>query len=199
MGYTWYATGFDNDDAGFRVGLLAGMLAIAGVSAGVKGAASGDSQTFVIAYACLFYVLSALYTRTWWQVSPVRPLAGTLAIANALGATFWLASLLFDEGLRPVAWAAAMLFLTMTFALAPWSRASDPFDAGHVAERDGLFTIVVLGESIVVTVAGLQTGSSLTALLIAALGFVIAAAIWWLYFAIFASMPVHRGFVGRLV
>ena len=38
MGYTWYATGFDGDDRVFRVGLLAGMLAIAGLSAGVAGA-----------------------------------------------------------------------------------------------------------------------------------------------------------------
>ena len=49
MGYTWYATGFDSDDAVFRLGVLAGMLAIAALSAGVAGAASGDSETFVIA------------------------------------------------------------------------------------------------------------------------------------------------------
>ena len=45
----------------FRFGLLAGMLAIAALSAGVAGAAGGDSETFVIAYTCLLYVLSALY------------------------------------------------------------------------------------------------------------------------------------------
>jgi len=199
MGYTWYATGFDGDDPVFRVGLLAGMLAIAGVSAGVAGAASGDSETFVIAYACLFYVLAALYARTWRQATISRPLAGRLAITNALGATLWLTSLALDEDTRPLVWAAAMLFLTTTFALAPWSRSSDPFDPGHVAERYGLFTIVVLGESIVVTVAGLETGSSLAAVLVAVLGFVVAAAIWWLYFAIFRSMPVHRGVFGRFV
>jgi len=49
MGYTWYATGFDSDDPVFRLGLLGGMLAIAALSAGVAGAASGDSETFVIA------------------------------------------------------------------------------------------------------------------------------------------------------
>lgn len=103
-----------------------------------------------------------------------------LAFTNAFGATLWLGSLALDESTRPFMWAGAMLFLTTTFAFAPWSRSSDPFDAGHVAERYGLFTIIVLGESIVVTVAGLQTGSSVAAALVAVLGFVVAAAIWWL-------------------
>jgi len=49
MGFTWYATGFDGDDPVFRLGVLAGMLAIAVAPAGVAGAASGDSRTFVVA------------------------------------------------------------------------------------------------------------------------------------------------------
>lgn len=92
-----------------------------------------------------------------------------------------------------------MLVLIGAFALAPWSRSADPFRPGHVAERYGLFTIIVLGESIVVTVAGLETGSSRAAALIAILGFVIAAAIWWLYFAVFRSMPTAGGFGSRFV
>lgn len=62
-----------------------------------------------------------------------------------------------------------------------------------------MFTLVVLGESIVVTVGGLDTGSRLDAAMVAVLGFVIAATIWWLYFGIFRSMPVDHGFLGRLV
>jgi len=185
----------------FRAGLLAGMLAIAALSAGVAGAAGGDSETFVIAYACLLHVLSVLYGRTWLQAPEARPLAAHLGIGNALGATLWLASLALDEGARPVAWAVAMLLLIAAFALAPWSRSVEPYDPGHVAERYGLFTIIVLGESIVVAVAvaGLETGSSVAAALVAALGFVIAAAIWWLYFGIFRSMPIDRGFGSRFV
>ncbi len=199
MGYTWYATGFASDDAVFRLGLLSGMLAIGALSAGVAGAAGGDSTTFVIAYACLFYVLAALYGRTWLATEAARPLAARLAIGNALGATLWLASLGLDESVRPIVWSVAMLLQITTFAFAPWSRSSDPFDPVHVAERYGLFTIVVLGESIVVTVAGLEIGSSVPAALVAVLGFVVAAAIWWLYFGIFRSMPVDRGFGGRFV
>jgi low temperature requirement protein LtrA len=57
------------------------------------------------------------------------------------------------------------------------------FDAGHIRERYGLFTIIVLGESIVAVVAGTRDAAwSLLPTLTAAAGFVIGAAIWWIYF-----------------
>lgn len=199
MGYTWYATGFDSDDPVFRLGLLGGMLAIAALSAGVAGAASGDSETFVIAYACLFYILSALYGRTWLQAPEARSLSARFAIGNAFGATLWLLSLTLAETVRPLVWSAAMLLLIATFVFAPWRSLSRPYDGEHVAERYGLFTIIVLGESIVVTVAGLEIGSSLSAAIVAVLGFTVAAAIWWLYFDLFRGMPIHGGFGARFV
>src|SRR5215217_6470498 len=41
MGYTWYATGFDNDDVLYRVTLLAGMLCILWLAASIGGIDSG--------------------------------------------------------------------------------------------------------------------------------------------------------------
>lgn len=108
-------------------------------------------------------------------------------------------TLALGETAQPVMWAAAMLLLIATFVTAPWPSSALTYDPGHVAERYGLFTLVVLGESIVVTVTGLQTGSSLAASLVAVLGFILAAAIWWLYFNIFRSMPTERGFGARFV
>jgi low temperature requirement protein LtrA len=84
----------------------------------------------------------------------------------------------WDHGLRPIVWGVAMLLLIATpivVLLAP-QRA---YDAAHIAERYGLFTIIVLGESVVVTVSGLDTGGSVAAALVALLGFMIAATIWW--------------------
>jgi low temperature requirement protein LtrA len=122
-----------------------------------------------------------------------------LGVGNAIGATVWLSSLAFPESARPFLRAGATLLLISTFAFATWSLSFRPYHTAHVAERYGLFTIIVLGESIVVTVAGLDTGSNVIAALVAALGFVIAAAIWWLYFSVFRSMPVDHGLGGRFV
>jgi len=129
-------------------------------------------------------------------------MSARFVFGDCLGATLWLASLLVGEPARPFVWAAAMLVLITTFMFGGWERVAPsmaPYDPGHVAERYGLFTIIVLGESVVVTVAGLDTGGSVAAVLVALAGFVLAAAIWWLYFDLFRRMPVDRGFGGRFV
>ena len=81
-GFAWYATGFDTDDRTFRAACLAGMIGVAAVSAGIDGAAHGDSETFVIAYSGLLCVLAALFLRTWWRVPAARPLAARQAISR---------------------------------------------------------------------------------------------------------------------
>jgi low temperature requirement protein LtrA len=58
-----------------------------------------------------------------------------------------------------------------------------PFSAAHIPERFGLFTIIVFGESIVVTALGVAGGGFHTsAALAAAACFALACALWWLYF-----------------
>jgi len=98
-----------------------------------------------------------------------------LGVGNAIGATVWLSSLAFPESALPFLRAGATLLLISTFAFATWSLSFRPYYTAHVAERYGLFTIIVLGESIVVTVAGLDTGSNVIAALVAALVAALAA------------------------
>jgi low temperature requirement protein LtrA len=50
----------------------------------------------------------------------------------------------------------------------------------------------VLGESVAAAIAGLDTGSSGTAVVVALLGLAIAAAVWWLYFDRWQGMPAGR-------
>jgi low temperature requirement protein LtrA len=187
-GFAWYATGFDTDDRTFRCALFSGMLGVGALSAGVHGAAHGNSTAFVIAYAGLLSVLAALYAGAWWRSPGVRPLAARQVIGYGLGATLWLASLALGEGARPWIWGAAMLVL-IAIPLAVLRQPQRAYDAGHIAERYGLFTIIVLGEAVVGTVAGLDTGGSVAAILVALLGFVVAASIWWVYFGRYRSMP----------
>jgi low temperature requirement protein LtrA len=67
------------------------------------------------------------------------------------------------------------------------------FDSRHIPERYGLFTIIVLGESVVGVVAGLA-GVHVTAAagVTGVLGFALAAAIWWLYFEFVQPLGLDR-------
>ena len=75
--------------------------------------------------------------------------------------------------------------------LAQRIHARIPVDPGHVPERFALFTIIVLGESVVAVALGTadnawRPASATTA----ALGFVSVACLWWVYF--------DRGMAGGL-
>lgn len=187
--YTWFSAGFDRDDRGHRIGILTAMVAVAAVASSIGAAARGDSDAFVLAYAAFFYVLTGLYVRAWRQVPAARALTARYASGDAAGATLWLASLALDESLRPVLWGVAMVVLMGSPLLAARSLSFLSYERSHIAERYGLFTLIVLGESVVVTVASLEIGSSIEAAVTAILGFVIAATIWWVYFDRWRSMP----------
>ncbi len=58
--------------------------------------------------------------------------------------------------------------------------------AGHFAERFSLIVIIALGESIVAIGAGLESAIDTGILVAAALGLVVACALWWAYFDVVA-------------
>lgn len=76
-------------------------------------------------------------------------------------------------------------------------RQEMPVQRSHLAERFGLFTLVVLGESVVVTGTAVGgTDWNLPSVLTASLGFVIVACLWWLYFERVDEAAVERAYTG---
>ena len=183
MGYTWYASAFDNDDAVFRVSWFAAMGLVIAMAAGVDTISTGGSGEFAVSYAALQLLLAALFLRARRHAEGWRGFAGRYAAGDALGGAIWLASAAVPEPGRYLLWAAGMVVLMGTPPLAVVAYEGKAFDAAHIAERYGLFTLIVLGESVVaasaaLAAAGFDARSGVTA----ALGFAVAAAIWWIYF-----------------
>ena len=104
-----------------------------------------------------------------------------------------LLSLFVEPPLRYWVWAAAVAELMIAPVFAVRAYEGQPFDSRHIPERYGLFTIIVLGEGVVVVTAALSDvsldGGSSTA---AVLGFGIAAAIWYAYFETVSSSSLSR-------
>lgn len=73
------------------------------------------------------------------------------------------------------------------------SFAGISFNHEHITERYGLFTIIVLGESIVVAASGISDlGGKGPVLAAATAGFALAACIWWTYFEYVGSAALSR-------
>jgi low temperature requirement protein LtrA len=183
QGFSVYADRFDTDDVVFRVVILAGMLAILALAVQVPDAAGGDSSGFVVAYVVLRSLMIVLYLRAYRHVPDARPLIVRYAGGYSLGVGLWIVSLALDSPERYVLWGVA---LAWEYSL-PWlyRRLHEfiPVNVSHLPERFALFTIIVLGESLLAVALGVAGRDwELSAAVVAALGFVVAAAIWWTYF-----------------
>jgi low temperature requirement protein LtrA len=93
-------------------------------------------------------------------------------------------------------WLAFATPLSIIELLVPvWAERHQPtpWHPAHIGERYGLFTIIVLGESVLAATVAVQTaideGTALGHLLtLAAGGFLIVASMWWIYF----DMPIAQ-------
>ena len=182
-GYAFYADRFETDDAFYRVAMFAAMLAIATLAVNIPYAFEGGSATFAASYAVVRVLLIALYARAGRHVPAARELCGRYVVGFGVGATLWLSSLLVPEPLRYGMWAAGLAVELATPLLSSRAIARTPFDVSHIPERFGLFTIIVLGESVVLVATGVGEASWRPAsVLTAAVGFAVAASLWWIYF-----------------
>ena len=184
VGFTFYADRFESEEVSYRVLTFAGMLAITGVAVtlGQAFTPAGDAA-FVGCYVVLRLVLIALYLRAAYYIPLARSFAMQYPIGLGASVVMFLISLRFDAPARYVIWAAAFVVELMTPILNLRAARSLPIDRSHIPERFGLFTIIVLGEAVTATAMGLA-GVQWSALTIAtgALGFAMAAVIWWINF-----------------
>jgi low temperature requirement protein LtrA len=192
QGFTFYADRFDTDDAVFRLAILAAMLAIAALAVQVPDVAHGESTGFVVAYVVLRSLMVGLYLRSYRHVPPARPLIARYAAGYSLGIALWLVSLALAAPGRYVLWGVALAWEYSLPVLFRRFHAAIPVSTSHVPERFALFTIIVLGETIVAVALG-TAGSewALESALAGALGFVAAAALWWIYFGTGAGMEMR--------
>lgn len=113
---------------------------------------------------------------------------------------FWIAGALVSPDLRLGLWAAAVLIESSGPAsgyrvpgLGRSVTADWQVDGHHMAERAGLFIIIALGESVLITGATFAdlTLTTETALAFGA-AFVGSAAMWWIYFDVTAEKASER-------
>jgi low temperature requirement protein LtrA len=169
------------------------MLAVAALAIQIPDVAHGESTAFVIAYVILRSLLVALYLRSYVHAPEARPLIGRYAWQYSIAIGIWIGSLALPSPSRYVLWGVALAWELSIPPLARRLWLAIPRSESKIPERLALFTIIVLGEMIVVTALG-TSGSewAFSATVIAALGFLIAVAIWWTYFGRGSEVTLRR-------
>jgi low temperature requirement protein LtrA len=182
--HTLYSDRFDTDTFAHRFLTILQMLGVAGIAANVRGAFGDTSQAFAASFVLVKLVMIILYRRCY-HIDVARPLATRLSNVFMISGLIWLVSIFTPSPGRFWLWglAVAFEFIVVFHRSTRMKYAVMPLTESHVVERWGLFTIIVLGES----VAGIVSGAAdielkFTTVVISALGAMMIFGYWWIYF-----------------
>jgi len=198
MNFTWFASAYDTDDVPYRVLVLLQMGGVLVLAAGVPSAFEDQDFTAVtVGYLIMRVGLVALWIRAGIQHPAGRVTAFRYAAGITVVQAMWVARLAFGEA-SP--WWLFLVCAVADLSVPLWAErtGTTAWHPHHIAERYGLFTIIVLGESVLAATTGVQAsldggGLSLDLVLIAVSGLVVLFALWWLYF----SEPAGDGLEGH--
>jgi low temperature requirement protein LtrA len=183
VSFTLYANRFDHDDVVYRLYKLAGMAAVIGLAASATEATGERFGVFVGCQILLRATLLLQYRRAYVHIPDARPVVRLYLAGAGAGALLWAVSLLVPRPVGFGLWAAAVLVEALVPLVATRHSSDVPLHVEHLPERFALFVILVLGESVAGIAHGLDDAEwTPSAVPVAVLSFVLAAALWWSYF-----------------
>jgi low temperature requirement protein LtrA len=187
MNFTWFASAFDTDDGLYRVTTFVQMAGVLVMAAGIPRAFESTDLGLVTAG---YVVMRLAMVTQWLRVARTTPSHRTTALRFAFGVTavqvLWVLRLLADGDFRVIT-ILPLVACEMMVPIFAERAGATPWHPRHLGERYGLFTLLVLGESILAATIAFQVAfdegfndGGLISLAIAAL--VIVFSMWWLYF-----------------
>ena len=184
VGHTFFSTWFDNDDLVHRLLTLAQVFLVAVMSVNTRtDMATREAAGFVAAYAGIRLLLAIQYSRVL-AIGESRPFVLRQTVWIAAAAVTWIAAAVASPSTRlSVMGVAVLLELAGPFA-ARRAGGTVPADPAHLPERFGLFTLIMIGQSVVAITAGMRRQEQWTAPAAASalLGMLLAFSLWWAYF-----------------
>ncbi|WP_227375961.1 low temperature requirement protein A [Haladaptatus halobius] len=183
VGSTFYATRFDTDDVEYRLLTAVEMFGVIALAVNVHGGLAETSRGFALAYVLVRGVLIFKYVRAQHHIPEVRALTTRLRTGYTIAASLWLVSVFVPPPYRFLLWGLGIAIDFGTPITAGRLHVEIPVHPTHIPERFGLFTIIVLGETIVSVVTGISTQEwTVTSVFIALFSTAIAYSLWWIYF-----------------
>ncbi|MGH3659914.1 MAG: low temperature requirement protein A, partial [Micromonosporaceae bacterium] len=189
MNFTWFASSYDNDDIAYRLLTMLQMAGVLVLAAGVPtAAAESDYRAVTLGYLIMRVGLVPQWLRAGIEDPPSRRMAFRYAIGISVLQVGWV--LLLVTGWTDPARSIAFGFLVVCELSVPrWAERATTtnWHPHHIAERYGLFTIILLGETVLAVTAAVQRTFdadhvSASLVTVAACGLVLVFALWWLYF-----------------
>jgi len=187
MNFTWFASAYDTDDVPYRLFTLVQMAGVLVLAAGVPNALDEKDFTgVVVGYVIMRVAMIGQWLRAARSDPPHRSVA--LRYAGAIGVIQigWILRLFLPEGMSG---ASFLVLVALELATPLWAERGigTTWHPHHIAERYGLFTIIVLGEGVLAAMVAVQSsvdegGWTADVVLIFVGGLALLFALWWIYY-----------------
>ncbi|GAA2356030.1 low temperature requirement protein A [Nonomuraea africana] len=188
MNFTWFASAYDTDDWVYRTITLVQMSGVLVLASGIPRAFEHhDYRIFWLGYLIMRLAMASQWLRAAASDPEGRRVALRYAIGICAAQVYWLVLFVTSGTTVIVAYAVGAAIELAVPVWAEWGTRTH-WHPHHIAERYGLFTIIMMGENVLAATLSLRDAvaaegptPTLVALSIGAL--VIAFALWWIYFA----------------
>ncbi|MGW6357595.1 low temperature requirement protein A [Streptomyces sp. NPDC055092] len=216
ISFSWFASAFGTDDWLYRALTMVQMTGVVVFSLGLPAMfhsvdEGGHLELRVIVLG--YVVMRIAMVLQWWRAARESPEFRDVGMANIRWTVIvqagWVAVAFTHLSLTPafIAFIVLGALELVLPVLTQGSAGGTPWHPHHVAERYGLFAIIVLGEGVVGTVAssgnllggadGTQWSGNAIAVVVAGVG--LTFGMWWVYFSTpFGDILVHRRSRGYL-
>jgi low temperature requirement protein LtrA len=197
MNFTWFASAYDADDVPYRLLTLLQMLGVLVVAAGVPAAFSDTDFTAVtIGYVVMRVAMVVQWLRAARGDVGHRRAATRYAIGILAVQVGWLLRLALPDEAGLVAF---FLLVAAELAVPLWAEreAMTTWHPHHIAERYGLFVIIVLGECVLAATVAVEgaitaTGWRAEPMILGAAALALVFGLWWIYFLKPAGSGLER-------
>jgi low temperature requirement protein LtrA len=193
MNFTWFASAYDPDDTPYRLAVLVQIAGVLVLAAGVPRAFDERDYSIV---TLGYTIMRVALVGHWLRAAASDPRHRRTALRYAVGIvacqTAWLCLLIL-----PGTWRVGLFVVlaSMELLVPVWAERANPtpWHPHHIAERYGLFTIIVLGESVLSATLAMQAAIGDGRVTLPLLGLIVGGlltlfSMWWIYF----DQPAHR-------
>lgn len=188
LNFVWFNSAYDSDDAINRVLTLLQIFGSLVLAAGVPRMFHEDLTLGILGYVIMRVGLVLMWLRAAAGHPERRQTALRYAYGLILVQTGWVTALLVTDGHVPIWLFVVGVALDFSVPFVAELAGTTPWHPHHIAERYGLFFIIVLGETVLSTTIAIQVAidaehppAELWA--VVAGGVLITFSGWWLYFA----------------
>ncbi|MEW8000906.1 MAG: low temperature requirement protein A [Candidatus Thiodiazotropha endolucinida] len=187
MNFTWFASAHDSDDVPYRIAVLLQIVGALVMAAGIRQVFDElDFRPVFYGFVIMRLSLVGLWLRVAASDQQGRPAALRNAMGIALCQAGWALVIFVIPNAYLYVGFVVLVMLEHSVPLFAERAASSTWHRGHIIERFGLLTIIVLGESMLAIYVGIQAliekfDPHLLGVLVG--GILCLFTMWWMYFS----------------